>query len=93
MSIRHTLLAAFVGLVAVSPVVASPSKPATHIVRYADLDLTKEAGRATLDRRISQAVRVVCGSASSGTLQEKLNMDKCYAAARASAKAKISEKG
>jgi UrcA family protein len=93
MYIRHTLLAAFASMIAIAPAAASPSKPATHIVRYADLDLTSEAGRATLDRRINQAVRVVCGSASSGALQDKLNVDKCYAVARASAKAQISERG
>ena len=42
---------------------------------------------------IDQAVRTVCGSASSATLQEKLSMGKCYATARASAKAQLSEKG
>jgi UrcA family protein len=93
MYIRHSLLAAFAGLVAVSPVAASPSKPASHIVRYSDLNLSSDAGRATLDRRINQAVRAVCGTASSTALQDKLNVEKCYAAARASAKAQMSEKG
>jgi UrcA family protein len=93
MNIRHILLAAFVGLVVVYPAAASPSKPATHIIRYADLDLTSEAGRATLERRINQAVRVVCGTGSSTTLQDKLNVEKCYATARASAKAQMLEKG
>ncbi len=93
MTIRNTLLAAFAGMIAVAPAAASPSAPATHIVRYSDLDLTKEAGRATLDRRIDHAVRTVCGSASSASLQEKLSMGKCYATARASAKAQLSEKG
>jgi UrcA family protein len=87
--IRHTLLAAFASIIAVSPAAAaaSPSAPAAHIVRYSDLDLTKKAGRATLDRRINHAVRTVCGSASSATLQDKLSVGKCYAATRASAKA------
>ncbi len=93
MYIRHTVFAAFASIIAIAPAAASPSAPATHIVRYSDLDLTKEAGRATLDRRINQAVRTVCGSASSSALQDKLNVEKCYAAARASAKAQMSEKG
>ncbi len=93
MNIRHTLLAAFAGIIAVAPAAASPSTPSKHIVRYSDLDLTKEAGRATLDRRINHAVRTVCGSASSASLQDKLSLGKCYATARASAKAQLSEKG
>ena len=93
MYIRNTLFAAFAGIIAIAPAAASLSAPATHIVRYSDLDLTKEAGRATLDRRINQAARTVCGSASLAALQDKLNVEKCYAAARASAKAQMSEKG
>ena len=92
MYIRHTLLAAFAGIIAVSSAAASPSAPSTHIVRYSDLDLTKEAGRATLDRRINHAARMVCGSAASATLQGKLSVEKCYATARASAKAQLAEK-
>jgi UrcA family protein len=93
MYIRHTLLTAFAATIAIAPAAASPSKPATHIVRYADLDLTSEAGRATLDRRINQAVRVVCGSASSAALQDRLSVERCSATARAYAKAQIAEKG
>jgi UrcA family protein len=93
MYIRHTLLAAVAGLVAVSPAAAASSDPATHIVRYSDLDLSSQAGRATLDRRINHAVRMVCGTAASAALQDKLNVQKCYATARASAKAQMSEKG
>jgi UrcA family protein len=91
MYIRHTLLAAFAATIAIAPAAASNST--THIVRYADLDLSSEAGRTTLDRRIDYAVRMVCGSAQSGTIQEKLSVEKCSATARASAKAQISEKG
>jgi UrcA family protein len=93
MYIRHTLFAAFVATIAIAPAAASPSKPATHIVRYADLDLTSDAGRATLDRRINQAVRMVCGRSQLGTLQEKLGIERCSATARAYAKAQIAEKG
>ena len=93
MYIRHTLLAAFAAFVVVSPAAATPSDPATHIVRYSDLDLNSKAGRATLARRINHAVRMVCGRAASAALQDRLNAEKCYATARASAKAQMTEKG
>jgi UrcA family protein len=93
MYIRQTLFAAFAGIIAIAPAAAAPSAPATYVVRYADLDLASEAGRATLDRRINHAVRMVCGTAGSVALQDRLSVEKCYAAARASAKAQISEKG
>jgi UrcA family protein len=93
MYIRQTALAAFVGLVAITPVAASASKPASHIVRYSDLDLSSKAGQATLDRRINHAARMVCGTAASAALQDRLYVEKCYATARASAKAQMAEKG
>jgi UrcA family protein len=93
MSIRRTFFAAFVGLIAVAPVAASASEPTSHIVRYSDLNLSSKAGQAALDRRINRAVRMVCGTAASVALQDKLNVQKCYATARASAKAQMTEKG
>jgi UrcA family protein len=93
MYIRQILFAAVAGLAAASPAIASSSDPATHIVRYADLDLGSQAGRATLDRRINHAIRMVCGTAASTSLQDKRNVEKCYAMARASAKAQMAEKG
>jgi len=92
MYIRQTLFAVFAGIVAVSPVAASPSEPTRHIVRYSDLNLSNETGRATLDRRIDYAARMVCGSTALATLQDKPDVERCYAAARASAKAQLAEK-
>jgi UrcA family protein len=93
MYIRQMLFVAFAGLAATSPAVASSSDPATHIVRYSDLDLSNAAGRTTLDRRINHAVRMVCGRASSAAIQDQLKIQKCNAIARASAKAQLAEKG
>lgn len=48
-----------------SPVLAESSAgvPMNQtVVTYADLDLTKAAGRATLDERLKQAIRKVCRS-------------------------------
>jgi UrcA family protein len=46
-----------------SPAVAGPVEPPSRIVGLGDLDLSAEAGRIRLDRRIVAAVRVVCGQA------------------------------
>ena len=46
-----------------SPSVAVPIEPPSRAVRIGDLDLSTEAGRIRLDRRIVAAVRAVCGQA------------------------------
>ena len=46
-----------------SPSVAAPIEPPSRTVRLGDLDLSTEAGRIQLDRRIVAAVRAVCGQA------------------------------
>lgn len=40
--------------------ISSPAAAATARVRYADLDLSTAAGRATLDNRIGHAAQTVC---------------------------------
>ena len=46
-----------------SPSVAAPIEPPSRTVSLGDLDLSTEAGRIQLDRRIVAAVRAVCGQA------------------------------
>jgi len=48
-------------LACATPAVA---QPVTMAVPYGDLDLTKEAGRQTLDARLDRASRKVCGGAA-----------------------------
>src|SRR5262245_38553549 len=48
---------------AAHPAVATAQDRSVQAVSYADLDLTSEAGRGRLDRRIDMAVRKVCGRA------------------------------
>ena len=43
------------------PVVPAMAQNASISVPYADLDLSKPEGRATLDKRIDAAARKVCG--------------------------------
>ena len=47
---------------ATTPALAS-AQPATVYVPYGDLDLTKDAGRKTLETRLARATRQVCGGA------------------------------
>lgn len=44
----------------VSVIASSQAQAATAHVRFADLDLSTAAGRATLDNRINRAARTVC---------------------------------
>jgi UrcA family protein len=48
----------------VSAPASSQEAPSNIVVHYADLDLATRAGAATLDRRISAAVRWACGPTS-----------------------------
>ena len=52
-------------------------------VRFADLDLSSDAGRATLDRRIEAAARKACrvGSSQTGTRISALEAKRCVARA------------
>ena len=53
-------------------------------VHFGDLDLTTEAGRATLDARITRAARIVCSSQiETGTILRGRANPVCVAAARA----------
>jgi UrcA family protein len=46
-----------------APAVPIAEQGRTATVRFADLDLSTSAGRATLDRRVKRAVRHVCALA------------------------------
>lgn len=55
------------------------------LVQYSDLNLAAPAGKATLDARIRQAARRVCGTAPLAQLKEVQQVRACYSAAVASA--------
>ena len=55
-------------------------------VRTADLDLTSEAGRRTLERRLANAARQVCGTASDADVEGKNAVRKCRDATLAKAR-------
>jgi UrcA family protein len=74
--------------------VSAPAEPiATQdvnisIVETADLDLSTEAGRKSLDQRLVIAAREVCGNASDVDLEGKAAVRDCRADVLAKARAK-----
>ena len=63
----------------ITPTVAHGFEPVTvtSIVQTADLDLSSNAGQRELDRRIVQAAREVCGTASDVDLEGKNAARQC----------------
>jgi len=55
----------------------APVQSRTVAVSYADLDLRSDAGRDTFDSRIRNAIRQVCGEASSADLRGQNRVDAC----------------
>lgn len=55
-------------------------------VRFVDLDLTTEQGAATLETRLRNAARLVCGDATSSTLREQMDRKACINETLASGK-------
>ena len=60
-----------------------PQVPPTARVGYADLDLTKAAGKSELDRRIERALRTVCAEELQVSLSKRLDEIRCRRAALA----------
>jgi UrcA family protein len=61
-----------------APAIAAPAEPQNvSIVRTADLDLSSETGRRTLDQRLANAAREVCGVASDVDLEGKNDVRAC----------------
>ena len=53
------------------------NEPNVSLVRTADLDLGSEAGRRTLDQRLANAARQVCGEASDADVEGKNDVRQC----------------
>ena len=64
-------------------------EPSAVRVAVKDLDLTTQAGAATLYRRIRNAARTACGPVDSALTQEKAAWDRCVDEAIGSAVAKV----
>lgn len=81
-SIRYALVAGLItaGLLKAVPAFAEPvaaEDSVVTIVRTTDLNLAREEGRQRLDRRLAQAAREVCGTASDTDLQGKNDVRQC----------------
>lgn len=55
----------------------APAEINVSLVQTADLDLSTEAGRRQLDRRLASAAREVCGTASDADLEGKNEVRQC----------------
>ena len=60
-----------------APVLAEPPAPVSSTVQTADLDLSSAKGQQLLDRRLSRAVKQVCGTASSADLAGQNEVRRC----------------
>jgi len=79
---RIILPALALGLAAAAaPAAAAPAQVS---VPYGDLDLTKDAGRKVLDRRLERAERRVCGARPMRNVALMQRYKDCLAEARAS---------
>ena len=74
-------------LIKAVPVLAEATPVEVNIVHTADLDLTTQAGRRTLDHRLVLAAYDVCGVASDADLAGKNGVRACRARVLAKARA------
>ena len=72
------IFAAFAAVLGATPALArEPTAAPSRAVRVSDLDLGTPRGQTTLDRRVAQAVRSVCGSASDANLRGRNDVRQC----------------
>lgn len=76
---------------AAAPALAQTESPAPEVrVGYVDLDLTRPAGRAALEQRVSAAINLVCPQLTTPfVLPEQSRRAECRRAAWASAKRQL----
>jgi UrcA family protein len=82
MLIRTAITAAALASAVITPA-AAHAETLSVAVPFGDLDLTKDAGRRTLDARLDRAARKLCGSAAPvRDLSELRNQRDCMIGAR-----------
>jgi UrcA family protein len=83
MKIPMIALAATATFLTGAPALADTSSP-DMVVRYADLDLSTEAGQKTLESRIDAAAKKYCGVGEqrTGTRMKSSQASKCYREAK-----------
>jgi UrcA family protein len=79
MTITVRLAATLFAGLALTPTALLATEPEapSHIVRYADLDLSRPAGVERLRRRIAGAVEAVCGSYAQTSIEEQVHIAQC----------------
>ena len=86
------ILAVVTGCVgAASSAAAQDIQTRTQAVRFSDLDLSRAAGRAMLERRLSHAAKWVCPDGWSRDLSTLHDVEKCRSRALAQAHARLNE--
>lgn len=89
MLIRIVLPAAMLAAALIIPA-AAQAETLSVAVPFGDLDLTKEAGRRTLDTRLERAARKVCGGAAPvRELSEMRNHRECMIGTRTAYQAQV----
>jgi UrcA family protein len=89
MLIRIAITAAALACAVVTPA-AARAETLSVAVPFGDLDLTKDAGRRTLDARLDRAARKVCGgSAPVRDLSQLRNHRDCMIGARTAYQAQV----
>ena len=78
MKTRFALIASLAALAVTAPAMAQ-SRSMT--VRHGDLNLSTDAGRATLNHRIERAAKTVCGYAVMLDLRASMAVDECRSGA------------
>jgi UrcA family protein len=83
MTMRKTILVT-AALVAAFACAQAPAQtaPARLSISYADLDLSRPADRARLNRRIANAMETVCGSYADAPPYQEREIARCRAGAR-----------
>jgi len=80
-------------LLAVATAPAAVAAAAEAKVSFADLDLTTEAGRATLSTRVDRAARAVCTSqVETGTILRRRANPECVATTKAQIERQLAQR-
>lgn len=87
---RKFISAALAAVAAIGFAGGAMAEEISVTVPYADLNLTTEAGAATLDARIEAAVKSVCAQPFIRDLRSMQDYDACKSAARAKALDQVS---
>jgi UrcA family protein len=84
--------AAIIGLAVLNVAQADEASPKSRTVQFADLDLSKPEGIATLFSRIKGAAKAVCSAHSTGTtLRDEQRYEACMDFAVSNAIARVDE--